>query len=153
MRCEGRWRCNRQDRDPQQGGVIMMNQADQSIPLGGREFIVRPLTLGQLRPVLDALDAVAGNSGGALIDGAVRIVHAGLAGNHPELRIDDILDLEATIDELNAAVAAILRRAGLVPVGEAGPVASPAAAGETGSAPSMAPSPPAAAMITVPSTP
>jgi hypothetical protein len=68
--------------------------------------------------LLDALDTVAGTSGGGLIDAAVRIVQAGLAGTSPGLRADDILDLEATIDELNAAVAVILRRAGLVRAGE-----------------------------------
>ena len=35
----------------------------ETITLGGREFALRPLTLGQLRHLLDALDSMAGASG------------------------------------------------------------------------------------------
>jgi hypothetical protein len=135
---------------------MAMVTTDTTITLGGREFAIHPLRLGELRPVLDALDAVAGQTGGALVDAAVRIVHAGLAASHPELRIDDLLGLEATLDELNAAVAAILRRAGLVPrelaPGESHPVAGQAVEAQ-GSATSMAPSPPVAVTNTARSTP
>jgi hypothetical protein len=124
----------------------------EMIRLGARDFALRPLTLGQLRHLLDALDAMAGKSGGALIDAAAAVVTAGLAAAHPDLTADMVLACEASLAELNAAVAAILTMAGLHPVGEAGPVASPdaipGAIPESGSAPSMAPSPPAAAMPT-----
>ena len=119
----------------------------ETITLGGRNFALRPLTLGELRPLLDALDAMTGKSGGALIDGAARLVHAALARGYPDLALDDILGLEASLDELNGAVAAVLRLAGLVrvdggPVGEAAAASVPA----PGSPPSMAPSLPAAAI-------
>jgi hypothetical protein len=127
----------------------------ETIRLGGRDFALRPLTLGQLRHLLDALDAMSGASGGALIDAAARLVTAGLAASHPELTVAAVLDCAATLPELNAAVAAILRMAGLHPKelgqGEAGPVASAAATGAipaSSSAPSTAPSPPAAATAT-----
>jgi hypothetical protein len=127
----------------------------ETIRLGARDFELRPLTLGQLRHLLDALDALdamAGKSGGALIDAAVQVVTAGLAASHPDLTADMVLACEASLAELNATVAAILTMAGLHPAGEARPVASPEATpGEipaTGSAPSTAPSPPAAAMPT-----
>src|SRR5712691_10819001 len=99
----------------------------ETIALGGRQFELRPLKLGQLRHLLDALDDMAGKSGGALIEAAAQIVTVGLAPAHPDLTRDAVLDLEATLDELNAAVAAILRIAGLKPkdnaIGEAPPVA------------------------------
>jgi hypothetical protein len=128
----------------------------ETIRLGARQFELRPLTLGQLRHLLDALDAMAGKSGGALIDAAAAVVTAGLAAAHPDLTADTVLGCEASLAELNAAVAAILTMAGLHPAGEAQPVASPAAstmamAGETpatASAPSTPPSPPAAAIPT-----
>jgi hypothetical protein len=124
----------------------------EMIRLGAREFELRPLTLGQLRHLLDALDAMAGKSGGVLIDAAAQVVTAGLAAAHPDLTADIVLGCEASLAELNAAVAAILTMAGLHPAGEARPVANPVAmTGEmlaTGSAPSTAPSPPAAAMPT-----
>ena len=112
----------------------------ETIALGGRQFEVRPLKLGQLRQLLDALDAMAGKSGGALIEAAAQIVAVGLRPAHPDLTQETLLDLEATIDELNAAVATILRIAGLRPLGEAPPVANSAA--------STPPSPPAAATPT-----
>ena len=123
----------------------------ETITLGAREFALRPLTLGQLRHLLDALDMMAGKSGGALIDAASEVVTTGLAAAHPELTADTVLACEASLAELNAAVAAILTMAGLHPAGEAGPVANPGAMAElpaTGSAPSMAPSPPAVAIPT-----
>ena len=120
----------------------------ETVTLGGRDFTVRPLTLGQLRPLLDAVDALSGSVAGAMIDAAAKILHAGLGAAQPELTLDDVLALEATVPEINTAVAAVLRVAGLVPSGgagpgEAAPVASPS---EPGSAQSTAPSPPAAAI-------
>jgi len=120
----------------------------QSITLGGRDFVVRPLKLGQLHHLLDALDEMTGKSGGALIEAAVKVVTAGLAPAQPGLTTDAVLDLEATLEELNAAVAAILRSAGLAPMGETRPVASPEESPGNSSAPSMAPSPPAAPIPT-----
>ena len=121
----------------------------QSIALGGREFAIRPLTLGQLRYLLDALEDMAGKSGGGLIEAAAKVVAAGLAPSHPDATADALLDLEASVDDLNAAVAVILRVAGLRPKdadpGEVPPVASPSALRAANSAPSTPPSPPAAA--------
>ena len=132
----------------------------ESVILGGRSFDARPLKLGQLRHLLDALEGMTGKSGGALIEAAATVVTSGLAPAHPDLTVDGVLDLEATIEELNAAAAAILRVAGLHPAenvaGEARPVASPRAiSGETpgsNSAPFTAPSPPAAVIPTGSST-
>ena len=134
----------------------------ETIRLGGRDFTLRPPTLGQLRHLLDALDAMTGASGGALIDAAARLVAAGLAAAHPELTVEAVLDLDASLAELNTAVAAILQSAGLSPVGEADPrvtpgeMASSATIAEPipapGSAASTAPSPPAAATATASST-
>jgi hypothetical protein len=117
----------------------------ETITLGGRRFEVRPLKLGQLRDLLDALDGMAGKSGGALIEAAAEIVMAGLGPAHPDLTTGAVLDLEATLEELNAAVAAILQIAGLKSAGEAQPVASPGDAPGNSSAPFTAPSSPAAA--------
>ena len=123
-----------------------------TIRLGGRDFTLRPPTLGQLRHLLDALDQMAGASGGALIDAAAGLVAAGVARAHPELTSDTILDLEASLPELNTAVAAILESAGLSPKelepGEAGPRVAPSPGPTRGSTPSTAPSPPAAAIPT-----
>src|SRR5918997_1270211 len=125
----------------------------ETILLGGLRLEVRPLKLGQLRHVLDALEQMAGKSGGGLIEAAARVIAAGLAPAHPELTAERVLDLEAGIEELNDAVAAVLRTAGLRRpesgagaqiMGETQPVAShPGTAPAGSSPPSMAPSPPA----------
>ena len=71
----------------------------ETIRLGAREFALRPLTLGQLRHLLDALDMMAGKSGGALIDAAAAVVTAGLAAAHPDLTADTVLGCEASLAE------------------------------------------------------
>lgn len=100
----------------------------EMILLGGRSFEVRPLKLGELRHVLDALDGMAGKTGGGLIEAAARVVSAGIKPAYPEIDHEALLDLEATAAELNAAVAAVLRVAGLAPTetaaGEPRPVAN-----------------------------
>jgi hypothetical protein len=135
----------------------------ETITLGGHAFCLKPLTLGALRPLLDALDAMAGAGGGTMpgnmIDAAARILQAGLAAAQPEVTLDDVLALEATVPEVNAAVAAVLRVAGLIPPGESksaepkpGEAQPVATTSDPGSAPSTAPSPPAAAIPTETST-
>lgn len=123
-----------------------------TVTLGSRKFQLRPLKLGQLRELLDALDEMSGKSAGALVEAAARVVAAGLAPAHPDLTPETILDLEAGVDELNAAVAAVLQVAGLrarePQEGEARPVASPGQTRGSSSAPSTAPLPPAAATTT-----
>jgi hypothetical protein len=133
----------------------------ETIELGGLRLEVRPLKLGQLRHVVDALEDMACKSGGGLIEAAARVIAAGLAPAHPELTAEKILDVEASIEQLNHVVAAVLRTAGLRQpengaeaqmMGEAQPVASAAAkrgADPASSSPQfMVPSPPAAATPT-----
>lgn len=90
------------------------------VTLGGREFPIEPLRLGQLRALLDALDDLSGKTGGAVVDAAARVIHAGLSRATPDLTLDGVLELEATMDEVTAAVAVILQVAGLSPPGEVG---------------------------------
>jgi hypothetical protein len=102
--------------------------AAATIQLGGREFRVEPLKLGQLCGLLDALDDLSGKTGGAVVDAAARVIQAGLARTAPEITVDAVLELEATMDEVTAAVATILQTAGLSrpeasKSGEAAPVA------------------------------
>jgi hypothetical protein len=85
----------------------------ETIVLGDLRLEIRPLKLGQLRHVVDALEEMAGKSGGGLIEAAVRVIAAGLAPAHPELTLEKILDLQADIEQLNQAVGAVLRIAGL----------------------------------------
>jgi len=123
------------------------------ITLGGREFAIEPLKLGQLRGLLDALDDLSGKTGGAVVDAAARVIQAGLARAMPDLTLAEVLEFEATMDEVTEAVATILGAAGLsraggAQPGEAAPVARhrhrASAETGTGSPHSTPPSPPAA---------
>jgi hypothetical protein len=112
---------------------------ETKITLGGRDFAIEPLKLGQLRTLLDALDDLSGKSGAAVIDAAARVIQAGLSRSMPDLSLDAVLELEATMDEVTEAVTVILRVAGLSrqegkAPGEVQPVANPAVL-ETAAAP------------------
>jgi hypothetical protein len=131
------------------------------ITLGGRQFALEPLKLGQLRGLLDALDDLQGKTGGAVVDAAARVIQAGLVRTIPDLTVERVFDFEATMDEVTAAVAAILGAAGLTalgprPTGEAMPAAgsgSPPAAQTANASPaSTAPSPLVAAIPSPSST-
>ncbi|HTQ35262.1 MAG TPA: hypothetical protein VMI30_13935 [Stellaceae bacterium] len=95
--------------------------SEATISLGGRSFAIEPLKLGQLRALLDALDNLSGKTGGAVVDAAARVIQAGLARTMPELTLDAVLEMEATMDEVTAAVSVILSAAGLSRPGSGGP--------------------------------
>lgn len=114
------------------------------LQFGGREFAIRPLTLGQLRQLLDTIAELPGKTGGALIDAAAQIIGAGLARCEPGLDAEAVLAMEATLEEINGAVATILRLAGLAPQEPKPGEPSPVATAEPSSPASTAPSPPGA---------
>ncbi len=122
------------------------------LKLAGRDYELRPLTLGQLRLLLDAIAALGGKSGGALVEAAAQIIAAGLSRAHPELTVEAVMALEIGLDEANAAVAAILNAAGLSRAETGAGEGLPVASAEPGSPASTAPSPPAAAIPTRSST-
>jgi hypothetical protein len=130
------------------------------ITLGGREFAIEPLKLGQLRGLLDALDDLSGKTGGAVVDAAARVIQAGLARALPDLTLAEVLEFEATMDEVTAAVATILGAAGLSrangdQLGEVAPVAKRAGTppAETANGlPRSTPLSPPAAVIRSPSS-
>jgi hypothetical protein len=92
--------------------------SETKVTLSGRDFVIEPLKLGQLRALLDALDDLSGKTGGAVIDAAARVIQAGLVRAMPAMSLDDVLELEATMDEVTAAVSVILGVAGLNRPGE-----------------------------------
>ncbi|HVA15460.1 MAG TPA: hypothetical protein VNF99_19585 [Stellaceae bacterium] len=90
-----------------------------TITLGGRSYILRPLTLGQLRSVLPAFARAAGLAQEDAIDAAIDILAAALTRDHPALDRDALLGIEMRPAELVAAVDAIARLSGLVEGGAA----------------------------------
>lgn len=87
-----------------------------SIALGGRQFIIHPLTFRQLRDIEAALDRALQTGARTRInfDAAVDILAAALGRGDPTLDRDAILDLEGTKDEIVAATRAILRLSGYI---------------------------------------
>lgn len=83
----------------------------EKITIGECSFDIRRPKLGQLRRIIDALDAMGGKEGGALIDATVELIVAGIS--RPDVTADSLLEIETTIVEINNAVAVILRAAGL----------------------------------------
>jgi hypothetical protein len=80
--------------------------------MGGQEFVVPPLTLGQLRRFLPRIKELAGVAGGDMgepqLAMLIEIVTAAVQRNYPELTIDraaDLLDLGNAVPVLNAILA------------------------------------------------
>ena len=104
--------------------------------LGGRDWIVPPLNFRQLKtlaPLFARIGAIGARLGEQEIDDIVRLVHAALSRNYPDLAAEDVAEL---IDLGNAAsaVRAVAGVSGLVasgppsegdaPLGEAAPGAA-----------------------------
>ncbi|HZL59434.1 MAG TPA: hypothetical protein VFC38_07010 [Stellaceae bacterium] len=84
------------------------------LTLGGRDYAIRPLTLGQLRSVLPAFSRAARLDGEGSIDAAIDILAAALARDHAGLDRAALLEMEILPAELASAVARIARLSGLV---------------------------------------
>lgn len=91
-----------------------------SIQMGGRDWLVPPLTLGQLRrllPKVRELTEIGAGMGEAQIDTLIEIVSAALGRNYPDATpelVADMLDL----GNAQTVLAAVLTGSGLRP-GEA----------------------------------
>jgi hypothetical protein len=110
------------------------------IQLGGKEFTVQRLDVGQLRELgigaaratvrkasLDPAEAEA-----AAWDRWIEIILLGIGPDHPETKTEDILRLKTTLNELTNAVNRILDFTGLEPGKTEQPPGEPEAAGSTG---------------------
>jgi hypothetical protein len=92
-----------------------------AVAMGGQDWIVPPLTLGQLRrlmPKVRQLTEIGASMGEAQINVLIDIVTAALQRNYPETtpdRVEDLLDLGNASAVLNA----VLTGSGLKPNGAA----------------------------------
>ena len=105
-----------------------------SVTMGGHDWVVPPLTLGQLRrlmPKVRQLTEIGASMGEAQISVLVDIVAAALQRNYPEITTDQVENL-LDLGNANAVLNAVLTGSGLkpdgTPVGEApAPGTSPGA--------------------------
>ena len=109
-----------------------------AVGMGGQDWIVPPLTLGQLRrllPKVRQLTEIGASMGEAEIGVLIDIVTVALQRNYPDItsdKIENVLDLGNAGAVLNAVLTGSGLKPGIAPVGEAAaPGASPAAASVT----------------------
>ena len=91
--------------------------ADVTIELGGRSFVIPPLTLRRVKvfiPTMARLQNVkAGEMTETNIDDATNAVLIGIQAGEPAFTKDMLLDMPVTLEELFNAVTAIGPQAGL----------------------------------------
>ena len=87
------------------------------IEMGGREFILPPLTLGVLKRMgsrLSGLTKIEGVPDPETIDLMADIIHASMVRNYPEVTKEEVLDL-VDLGNLQQTFMAVLGNSGLVP--------------------------------------
>jgi len=109
-----------------------------AVGMGGQDWIVPPLTLGQLRrllPKVRQLTEIGASMGEAEIGVLIDIVTVALQRNYPDItsdKIENVLDLGNAGAVLNAVLTGSGLKPGVAAVGEsAAPGASPGAAPAT----------------------
>src|ERR1700746_47381 len=96
-----------------------------SVTMGGQDWVVPPLNLGQLRrfmPKVRQLTEIGASMGEAQISVLVDIVTAALQRNYPEIttdQVENLLDLGNANVVLNAVLTGSGLKPGGTPVGEA----------------------------------
>jgi hypothetical protein len=95
-----------------------MRMQAETVALGSREWVVRPLTLRQVQEIepilMDSALVARGN-----VAAALAIVAIGLRRDYPEV-VDSLLDIEATASEIAIAMASVLRLGGFIESGHPG---------------------------------
>jgi len=102
----------------------------ETIVLGSREWVVRPLTLRQVQEIepilMDSALAAKGN-----VSAALAIVAIGLRRDDPDA-VAGLLDIEATASEIAVAMASVLRLGGFIQSNHSGdPTSGEGVAGAT----------------------
>ena len=112
-----------------------------SVAMGGEDWVVPPLTLGQLRrlmPQVRQLTEIGASMGEAQIAVLVDIVTAALQRNYPEMtpeKVENLLDLGNASAVLNAVLTGSGLKPGGVPAGEPPAPGIGSGANDTASAP------------------
>jgi hypothetical protein len=90
--------------------------AARTVRLGGRDWLVAPLSLRQIIAIADfvpKLSAINADSlSGARLTPLAEVLWHGLRRAHPRLTRDEFLDLPITIAELVAALPVVIEQAG-----------------------------------------
>lgn len=110
-----------------------MRAVAETIRLGAREWLVRPLTLAQVQAVEPLLfasgDAPAGRPPSGSVATAVAILRVALARDHAAAAAE-LDEVEAGAGEIAAAMAGVLRLGGFLPAREGAALPGEAGAGQ-----------------------
>jgi len=93
------------------------------IAIGGRDFIVPPLTFKQLRRLKERIESLKeatlkpGDLSGEQLDAMAEIIHAALSRNYPELTREDLEDL-LDLGNLGPMIKAVMGQSGFVQGGK-----------------------------------
>jgi hypothetical protein len=97
----------------------------KQIRLGGRDFTVKPLTFARLEEVMDCLsDARTAEKPSTRMQANLRIIHAAVAVDHPNLTVEEMRGWVGSVEELYAASEKVLEVAGLIKGADAGEAAA-----------------------------
>jgi hypothetical protein len=89
-----------------------MRLGPETIKLGEKEFLIRPLTLRQVENIEPILLASV-NSPNGTVAPAIAVVSIAMARDHPEAAAS-LADIEATAKEIREAMEIVLRLGGYV---------------------------------------
>lgn len=89
-----------------------MRMQPEKIRLGAKEWVIRPLTLGQVQEIEPVLvDGSLGSKGN--VGAALAIVAIAIRRDDPEAA-SNLCDIEATVPEIGAAMCTVLRLGGFI---------------------------------------
>jgi hypothetical protein len=107
----------------------------RAVRLGGRDWVVAPLSLRQILAIADFVPKLSGigtdNLSGERLTPLAEVLWHGLRRGHPRLTRDEFFDLPITIAELVAALPVVIEQAGGKRVDADGAGQGSAPAGET----------------------
>jgi hypothetical protein len=93
-----------------------------SVRLSGRDLMIPPLTLGQVKrltPLIEKIAVQGENLGGPeALDACVEVIHAAIKRNYPDMTKDEVEDL-VDLRNVHEAISAVMGQSGLTPSGEA----------------------------------
>lgn len=88
----------------------------KAINLGGKEYTVPPLSLGQIRKLQKDIERIGQLDAASLDDAAVdtmlKVVHAGISRNYSEMTLDELAEI-IDLGNLRAVTEAVLGVSGL----------------------------------------
>lgn len=92
-----------------------------TITMGGKEWVIPALSLGQVRRLQPILEQIPIQADGVLtaetIDNSIAVIHAAMSRNYPDITLRDVEEM-VDLRNIRPIFQAILGLSGLMPSGE-----------------------------------